>query len=103
MILSADDAKTKWCPFSRVVQRQVVDPKALAPVTNLASAVNRDALGTALVPTTCRCLADGCLAWRWGGWNVTAGGPVSPNPTNPDNLGPRLGYCGLANKPYGAV
>lgn len=65
-----DEAKTKWCPFSRVA------------LTSGTSANRTASMGTGgfadLVDET-RCLAEGCMAWRWR-----------------RSAGPADGDCGLA-------
>jgi hypothetical protein len=68
MITTAEEAKTKWCPFARV---RAVE----------SAAVNR----TDLAPTDWpHCIADDCMAWRW--WN------------QPANETKHKGYCGLVGK-----
>lgn len=51
------------------------------------------------------CVANACMVWRWAGWKIADGDhtPIAPNPLEEDKIGPRLGYCGLAGKPYGAA
>lgn len=44
--MTEDEAKTKWCPFSRV--------------SHFDHAANRDSDGA----PDGRCLASGCMAWR---------------------------------------
>ena len=46
---TAEEAKTKWCPFARVGSYQT-------------GAVNRSGLQLSDWP---RCIADGCMAWEW--------------------------------------
>lgn len=45
-----EDAKTKWCPFSRVMMWEPQEGQNPAVNRNLAD-VN--------------CIASGCMAWRW--------------------------------------
>lgn len=93
MMVEADRAREVWCPFGRVSDQ----PDG---VGGAAAAINRQGkLGT-------NCLANACMAWRWAGWRIDKkgeAGVVLPNPEQNDRVGPRLGYCGLAGKPYGAV
>lgn len=71
MIVTAEEAKTKWCPFARTV------------AYHTSGAVNRLA---GLTPSDWpHCIADDCMAWRW--WN------------QPSNEAKHKGYCGLAGKP----
>ena len=54
------EARTKWCPMVRIVAGpgQAGGPGyPFAP----AAGVNRDVNGVPL----CRCLASGCMMWRW--------------------------------------
>jgi len=67
--MTEDEARKLWCPFAR------------DSLENYGS-YNRQEGGEAL--ETCRCLASGCMAWRW------YGGPDDAQ-TN--------GWCGLAGAP----
>jgi hypothetical protein len=87
MLLSNDDAAKVWCPFGRVLDR---------PTGGGSAGVNRmGGVGT-------NCIGSACMAWRWAGWRLVENGPIGPGPEDGDKVGPRLGYCGLAGKPYGA-
>lgn len=55
-----------------------------------------------VLPFATRCIASACMAWRWAGWEQQAHGTIAPAPLPADRTGPRLGYCGLAGKPWGA-
>lgn len=74
MMLTEEEAKTRWCPFAR----------AVAPVVDTSANViggtpaNRGSGGAP--DPDCRCLASGCMAWR------------KPS-------GSQKGYCGLARAP----
>jgi hypothetical protein len=59
-MMTEADAKNRWCPFARSLR-----------------GANRDIEGGP--DHACRCLASGCMAWRW--------------------YGDDLGYCGLAGPP----
>ena len=70
--MTEDEAKTKWCPFSR-------------SATNDDASINRPGTDTAeaevqFLRDNTRCIASGCMAWRWRALNT----------------GPREGCCGLA-------
>lgn len=54
--MSEDEARTRWCPFSRVVKMQGDHP------------TDAEAYGQT------RCIASNCMAWRW-----EAVGVLSPN------------------------
>jgi hypothetical protein len=76
--MSPEEAKTKWCPFSAVALTSGV-------------AANRTAsMGTggyADLTDETRCLADGCMFWRWFSLR-------SPDTREKDDPGD--GYCGGA-------
>lgn len=72
--MTEEEAKTKWCPFSRVMMWEPQEGQNPAVNRNLAD-VN--------------CIASGCMAWRWRrhkpkGWSGTAPVPAEG------------GHCGLA-------
>lgn len=86
MIVTEEEAKTKWCPESRVADS----------AEDLAPSSNRIYNGEGKVDIDCRCIASACMAWRWYrpppdlsdteiGYNATYS---KPN-----------GYCGKAGKP----
>jgi hypothetical protein len=72
MIVTAEEAKTKWCPFARV-----------RPAMTDAGAVNR--LDRGDDPSAWpHCIADSCMAWRWV--------------NQPANEAKHKGSCGLVEK-----
>jgi len=91
--MTEDEAKTKWCPMSRVQSGDV--------------AYNRYA-GTPpdVFPTNSRCLGSACMMWRWHQEKNEQ--YIPPNPmvvsigTHPaDRVSPwkdstTSGYCGMA-------
>ncbi len=94
MILTEEDAKTKWCPFSRtMVWRNSLGGSS-------ATAVNRwaDEDGPAL-PTACICLGSGCMAWRWKREFVFKADGVQVHLVDEVVEPPIHGYCGLAGRP----
>lgn len=78
-MMTEGEAKTKWCPYVRGP-----DVAGLGPV-----AANRTFEGEPR--NGARCIASGCMAWRWEG-----GGPPDPNWSDPDKA---RGYCGNAGRP----
>lgn len=68
--MTEDEAKKKWCPFSRILLEN----------GTVGAAVNR----YEGVPEAARCLGSACMAWRWS----------RQRPINTDQLS--SGYCGLA-------
>lgn len=70
MILTEDEAKTKWCPMGR---RWTAGPSGAA-TTNVGAC----------------CIASGCMMWR----------RLSALDENGRMMTPEVhGYCGLAGKP----
>jgi hypothetical protein len=89
-----DEARTKWCPFSRVPRMEYDrDPvpgqdQRLVRFTERPVAINRlDTLG--VWPTASSCVGAHCMAWRWAD-------PTTPHLDDRNALG---GYCGLASVP----
>lgn len=86
--MTEEEAKTKWCPFSRVVGREVDS-------NELSSASNRYAM-TDYFPLGSHCIGSSCMAWRWvysdPNEAKTKGGILLPHSQWP-------GFCGLAGNP----
>lgn len=80
MILTEEEAKTKWCPEARCGN---------------ASGANRSGPQHDFAATPF-CIGSACMAWRWNGES-----PAFPGAGPEDNLNPagRGGYCGKAGKP----
>jgi hypothetical protein len=113
-MFTEEDAKTKWCPFARVVQVGDRD----------GGAFNRVGLRDGQETPRGMCLGPGCMAWRWGqdeflyqstGNNRMDPTSTEPTPVPPDGEGweiyrkervttlwrrknpvTRTGYCGLS-------
>ena len=75
--MTEDEAKTKWCPFSRVAV-DVVDPSRISPAPghNRVQKMDGDVITRWGVPDGSLCVAGRCMAWR--------------------THRPGRGYCGLA-------
>lgn len=94
MILTEEEAKQRWCPFSNVH----------IPHQNTGAGGNR-ALGSAEHMQGWKgnalCLASACMSWRWHertlGHDPAYKGADAAAAYSAKNL-PR-GYCGLAGKP----
>lgn len=98
--MTEDEAKTKWCPFARIMDWN--GPHEPTGNNRGVAAVNRaqdDDAGT-------RCIASACMAWRerkrlvlrtepWPE-KETTGAPVMPSGADVVIDG---GYCGLAGAP----
>lgn len=103
MLLTEQQAKTKWCPHARVIRWETTNEPDRS-TDHLIGGVNRDALGRTKNPGSCRCIAGECMAWRWESvesWNKR---PAQPLPMDdalcePDTVSWRHGYCGLSGRP----
>jgi len=81
--MTEEEAKTKWCPFAKVVML----PEGTAAVP-MGRKVTRDQ-DNAVRTIGDHCIGSACMAWRWKD-------PTTPHLDDRDALG---GYCGLAGKP----
>jgi hypothetical protein len=86
--MTQDEAKTKWCPFARTVQFDVIDAGASSPRNRVQSTKGSNA-GTLYADTLAgaKCIASACMAWRWVAWNDV------------ERIPDDHGYCGLAGAP----
>lgn len=119
MLLTEAEAKTKWCPFVRLVGgAQAADTTGGADVSSGVSGYNRVLISGSsnyLTPHAGRCVASECMAWRWGPesqpkWEVTFEGEKQEWNWDPSNHSAykdrvkdvkradvgRTGRCGLA-------
>lgn len=96
MLLSEEEAKTKWCPMVRTHIAVNVDYYRIRTATG--PAVNK---GT----NKALCIASDCMMWRWGDPGTEFKVDVPAYETKGDPIGHdapvenRRGYCGLANLP----
>lgn len=74
MLISADEAKAKWCPMVRMAEYDAMNNANVGPAVN-RFVVNVDGQTTWVG----RCIADECMAWCWA-------------------AGMSRGYCGLAGQ-----
>lgn len=106
MLMTEDEARTKWCPMARIA-------------TNIyphASAINRGHdSGVPQIPPGCQCIASKCAMWQWhwqsydiprgasvpDGWRIKEA--ITSTAGNEYNrlvpVSAPLGYCGLADEP----
>jgi len=75
MLMTSEEAQTKWCPFSHAIPGPIEAPGT----TGRRMAANPDAT----------CLAEACACWRW--W-------ADPKGEQPGDYAP-VGFCGMAGKP----
>lgn len=57
MLLTEEQARTKWCPHARQVAMTHTE-------TGMSSTANRDGAAHYGVQN-CNCIASDCMAWRW--------------------------------------
>lgn len=87
-VYTEEEAKTKWCPFTRAA----IDVVDGAHVIDFTSA-NRSERG---LPAVTLCVASACMAWRWGEEPLEPA--LDPNKPPPPEY-PREGYCGAFGAP----
>lgn len=112
--MTEDEAKTKWCPFARVL---TADARDHYPAANRAAMVEGGQFTMNTNPVHSRCIGSDCMAWRWSEppvrkWRVTkADGSTEEDwgwdpMTHPEKdrcgvvaseetTANRKGYCGL--------
>lgn len=100
MILTEEEAKTKWCPETRIHEVRGAGVYVNKPITD------ENPHGHAKAASVL-CIGSACMAWRW----ATNGGhyeAVAPNHHGPSfarlipgtgTLSTTHGYCGKAGKP----
>lgn len=87
--MTEDEAKTKWCPFSRV---ETFDAQGGLSGGNRGGGITS-------------CLGSACMAWRWGvqhphgGWIEFVPRPEMTEEQKADPANRLGGYCGLAGRP----
>ena len=82
--LTETEAKTKWCPFARYTKED--GGGGISPARNRWI----DQQDTQLSPGPARCIASGCMAWRWEH-------APPENRVSGEEIG--TGFCGLAGHP----
>ena len=79
--MTEQDAKTRWCPFARTVERN--GQESSQPRNRAADTVEDEVAEVPNLVATL-CLGSACMAWRWLASETSR---------------PRPGFCGLAGKP----
>lgn len=111
MILTEAEARQKWCPESRGLDWQRMDQEsgilAFAAVNRDHGAHDDDGNETVVILGRYRCIASGCMFWRWHDplstethtyHRAELGDPISPT-IKASPASERRGYCGKAGKP----
>lgn len=84
--MTEGEAKTKWCPFARVVMGADLGPQGTKGVDcgGAKTSFNRVGVNPNIIRThaATNCIGSNCMAWR----TIEVFGDKSPY----------LGYCGLA-------
>lgn len=93
-----EEAKTKWCPFARVLASETDDLTAAhhGPYNRVyikADGFDTDGR-TSRSPMIAQCLGSACMAWRQTDNKTWPSGPGKPE-RKPEPSG----YCGLAGRP----
>lgn len=98
-----NEAKTKWCPFSRT---GIYAGDGAVAVNRHCSDDMKDVRDRLLSENT-RCLGSGCMAWRWAGtphlkqWGYIPGEPETvpsleaQEKTRPEGEGWKITECGF--------
>lgn len=109
-MLTEEEAKTKWCPYSRVIVAKT-STGTQATVDRLQAACNRIDNGPATwaAPDASCCIGRACMAWRWFDGVSDDGTTIhrapthmrrrEPEPKEGRPMSERTGYCGLVGKP----
>jgi hypothetical protein len=98
--VTEDEAKTKWCPFARTVQFDVIDAGVSSPRNRVQNTKGSNA-GTLYADTLAgvKCIASACMAWRWvqdASYRAAADREFQRTGRR---LAPSEGFCGLAGAP----
>lgn len=115
--MTEDEAKTKWCPFARMLSHIYSQDGAGRTFEGGYSYNRSPDHGEGYLPTGAKCIGSACMAWRWNDmtydrplelWSKSKGQRVNSaysddadwRPVGGDSEPPTpQGYCGLAGKP----
>lgn len=103
MLLTEEQARTKWCPMVRVLHYVNLSDDANAVSVNRglsleehASVCKAEENHDEKLPHSCRCVASDCMMWR------SSPSLTINNPTRQPGAGQTIdrsrGYCGLAGR-----
>ena len=86
MLLTEEEAKTKWCPYRNA-----------RPEWPFPSISGPDVENLTIAQSPFNCIASQCMAWQWTGCEKHPDGTIRAPGLVPDL--PKVGFCGLAGKP----
>ena len=94
MTYTEEEAKTKWCPFARVIASETDTLSAPHHTGYNRVFINADGFEdggrTNRNPSMAHCIASDCMSWRWDRSLAMSG-----------HAKPTQGFCGLAGQPNG--
>lgn len=92
------EAKTKWCPFARIVPGRLVGGMmdAVPPYVPPHNRVQECGQGEATTHSAMNCLSSQCMAWRRAETAEFAKRADAVFQRTGKRLVPDTGYCGLA-------
>lgn len=63
--MTEEEAKTKWCPFSRALMfdNRTLDAKSVSMTGGVNRVIGKHIVNADAAPTNC--IASACMAWRW--------------------------------------
>ena len=100
--MTEDEAKTKWCPHTRLASNSSEGARYLG---NATVTVQMNPTVERVVAHTAKCIGSACMAWRWewvhdGTFDTTLSGPTLEIAQRVPNFKPSTeGFCGLAGRP----
>ena len=96
-MMTESEAKTKWCPFARMLAHTYAQD-GKGRIFEGGYSYNRSPDDDeCYIPTGAKCIASGCMAWRWEHGAVFDGDRgFMVHDMGPHGVGHARGYCGLA-------
>ncbi len=106
MIVTEDEAKTKWCPEERAVFVPEADAARWLSGHNILITIEGDEINTT---HRVKCIVTECIFWQWHAWRCGEGcGTTDAGKIKADKYEPckppqfpqyydHIGHCGRAN------
>lgn len=92
--MTEDEAKTKWCPFARMLSHIYSQDGAGRTFEGGYSYNRSPDHGEGYLPTGAKCIGSACMAWR-----ATDNECAPSSYYEPPAQSKPAGYCGLAGRP----